>query len=251
MTPAIALGQAVHAVLDTISELPTDARFDTPLPVLFEESWKNVAGSLGGFTNDEEENTAKGRGRDMLGRLAKNPGPLKNQAVKIRMPKDSLPLPHFTLSEQDGIILCGKVDWLEYIPETKSVHIIDFKTGRKKEDGDSLQLPIYQLLVKNTQKWPVEKVSYWYLENDSNGLEEQPMDGLDAATERLLEIARKMKLARRLEKFTCPTGGCSACRPYEAIIQGGAALVYSDGRNDVYMLKSVDEKSLDEQSELL
>lgn len=251
MTPAIALGQAVHAVLDTISELSAERRFDTPLPVLFEESWKNVAGSFGGFTSDEEENKAKSRGRDMLGKLAKNPGPLKNQAVKIRMPKNSLPLPHFTLSAQDGIVLCGKVDWLEYIPETKSVHIIDFKTGRKKEDGNSLQLPIYQLLVQNTQKWPVEKVSYWYLENDNNGLEEQPMDGLDAAIKRLLEVAQKMKLARRLEKFACPTDGCSACRPFEAIIQGEAELVHDDGRTDVYMLKSIDERSLDEQSELL
>jgi ATP-dependent helicase/DNAse subunit B len=61
-------------------------------------------------------------------------------------------LPHYWLSEDDGIILCGKIDWLQYLPDTDSVHIVDFKTSKNKEKANSLQLPIYLLLVSNTQK---------------------------------------------------------------------------------------------------
>ena len=66
-------------------------------------------------------------------------------------------LPQFWLSEKDNIMLSGRIDWLEYLEETKSVHIIDFKTGKSKDDGTSLQLEIYHLLVHNCQEHPVEK----------------------------------------------------------------------------------------------
>ena len=69
-------------------------------------------------------------------------------------------------AEKDDIILCGKIDWLEYMPETDSVHIIDFKTGRGTENSSSLQLPIYHLLVHNCQQRKVVKASYWYLDRE-------------------------------------------------------------------------------------
>ena len=55
-------------------------------------------------------------------------------------------------SPEENIILCGKIDWLKYNEDTDSVCIIDFKTGKHDENGESLQLPIYQLLLKNLQK---------------------------------------------------------------------------------------------------
>ncbi|QQS44706.1 PD-(D/E)XK nuclease family protein [Candidatus Roizmanbacteria bacterium] len=96
---------------------------------------------------------------------------MARKAVKIK--ED---LPHYWLSEEDNIILCGKIDWLEYLPETDSVHIIDFKTSKYDEDGDSLQLPIYYLLVTNTQKREVSKASYWYLERNDDLTEKELPD---------------------------------------------------------------------------
>ena len=254
MTPALALGQAVHEVLDRVSEMKVEERFNTPLSQLFEEVWKDVAGKRGGFLSDEEENAYKNRGRDMLGRIMKHPGPIKNLAIKIRMPKGKIKIPHFALSDADGIVLCGKIDWLEYLPKTRSVHIIDFKTGKVKEDADSLQLPIYHLLVVHCQKWTVTKASYWYLDIQDE-LTEKELPDLESARERVLAVALKMKLARTFEKFTCARDGCSACRPYEAILQHEAELVGIDEKfdrpRDIYMLKSLEAGSLDEQSELL
>src|SRR5690606_5959349 len=94
-------------------------------------------------------------------RIQKNLGPLSKLSVKIKMD-----IPHYWLSEKDNLILCGKIDWLEYIQENDSVGIIDFKTGEIEVDNNSLQLPIYYLLASHCQKRKVEKVSYWYLSKE-------------------------------------------------------------------------------------
>lgn len=168
----------------------------------------------------------------MLRRVMRHPGVLQNKAVKI--PQD---LPAYWLSEQDNIMLCGKVDWLEYLPETNSVHIVDFKTSKNNdEDPDSLQLPIYHLLVHYTQNRPVTKASYWYLERNDD-LTEMPLPDLITSQERVLKIGKQIKLARQLEKFSCPSGGCRECEPYERILRGEGEFVFEDDmRRDIYVL---------------
>jgi len=146
MSPPLALGQAVHEVVESLSEIKTDLRFKESLLDKFEKSWKKVSGKNGGFLDKETEYQYKTRGEEMIRRVIKNPGPLGELAVKINMD-----LPHYWLSETDNIILCGKIDWLEYVPEEDAVNIIDFKTGKNEEREDSLQLPIYLLLATNTQ----------------------------------------------------------------------------------------------------
>lgn len=240
ISPPLALGQAVHEVIESLSILPADERSKEPLIQKFEKVWKKVSGKKGGFNNSEAEQRYKVRGEAMLKNITDNPGPIAKPAVKIK--KD---LPNFWLSEDENIILCGKIDWLEYIPDNDSVHIIDFKTGKNSEDKDSLQLPIYLLLVKNCQKREVSKVSYWYLENGS-GLVECKMPDLEESYNRVLEVARKIKLSRTLNKFACPNDGCRNCKPYELILKGEAELVGQDEYNyDVYISnQNVDNESV-------
>ena len=48
----------------------------------------------------------------------------------------------FFISGEENIILCGKIDWLEYVPSDGSLRVIDFKTGRsdeKEEDEDEIE----------------------------------------------------------------------------------------------------------------
>lgn len=238
MSPPLALGQAVHEVLESLSILPVADRFRESLAQKFEAAWKKVAGKLGGFRDSDQELKYKQRGLDMLARVTQNPGSLTNLAVKINMD-----LPYFWLSEADNIILCGKIDWLEYLPDDDAVHIIDFKTGTKEESSDSLQLPIYHLLVHHCQKHPVAKASYWYL-NHADTLTTKPLPDLDTAKNKVLDIAKKIKLARQLERFLCPQGdtGCSACRPLEMVIRGQAERVGTDslGRS-IYILPAPTE----------
>lgn len=231
MTPPLALGQAVHEVIESLSVIPREKRLEVPLIQLFEKSWEKVKGKKGGFLSNDVELKYRQRGEDMLRRVTKNPGPILNQAVKIKMN-----LPYFWLSEEEGLILCGKLDWLEYLAESDSVHIIDFKTGSKDEDKDSLQLPIYLLLATNCQNRKVNKASYWYLDR-SDVLTPCDLPDYETAHKKILDIARKIKLARSLEKFTCPFNGCANCEDLERILISEGELVGQDEYGtDIYIL---------------
>lgn len=233
MNPALALGNTVHDVLEEMSLLPAEDRFKVSLLDKYEESWQRVTGELGGFKDTTEEMVYKARGAVMIQRVIDNPGPLANKAIKLKSP-DTLP-PRYLISTTDNILLCGKVDWLEYFPEDNSVHIIDFKTGVHDEDEDSLQLPIYALLVKNCQKRSIKKISYWYLER-SNSPKEMPLPDFATAYERVMEIALQIKKARAERQFICTRNGCFACRPLEKIVNGEAKYIKTSGYQDIYIL---------------
>lgn len=232
MQPALALGQTVHEVIESLSILPSEQRLEIPLTKKFEVAWKKVTGEKGGFTNGIDEKKYWERGVEMLKRIENNPKPILEKAIKIKQE-----LPHYWLSEDDNIILCGKIDWLQYNEETDSVHILDFKTGKYDEDADSLQLPIYHLLVANTQKRVVNGASYWYLNRDDQPKEVQ-LPQLDIAHNRVLEIAKKIALARKLDHFKCNNKeGCNGCIPLEKIIKGEGKLVgISEYKQDIYIL---------------
>lgn len=233
VSPALTLGQVVHEVLESLSVLSTTERFKRPLIDRFEGAWKKVTGKRGGFSDLQEEHSYKLRGEEMILRVAENPGPLKEKAVKIKAD-----LPNYWLSEKDEIILCGKIDWLEYLEDVDAVHIIDFKTGKREEDPASLQLPIYHLLVHNTQARKVAKVSYWYL-NTQDDPQLQILPDLLEAHDRVLTVAKQIRLARKLSLFKCPQGdkGCYSCRPLEKIITGKAEYIgESEYRQDMYIL---------------
>jgi len=240
-SPPLSLGGAVHEVIEGLSVLGVDRRFEKPLLEKFEEVWKKVSGKRGGFTDIETEAKYKERGKEMLRRVEKHPGPLKKLAVKIKMD-----LPYYWLSEKDNIILCGMIDWLEYLEEKDRVHVIDFKTGKMKESKDSLQLPIYYLLVSNTQNREVEKLSYWYLDR-ANEPEEQKKVNIKKAKEKILKIAKEIKLARQINRFKCEHVGCRACTPFEKILNGDGEFIGEDnyGR-DMYIIEKIDESKKDE-----
>lgn len=229
--PPLALGQAVHETIDSLSKLPVEDRFTTPLLEVFETIWKNISGKRGGFTDESQEEQFKIRAKAMIERISKNPGPLANKAIKIRQD-----LPYYWLSEEDNIILCGKVDWLEYMEDTDSVRIIDFKTGKFDEDPDSLQLPIYYLLTSHTQTKPITGISYWYLNRDDAPVD-MPLPEVATAEKNILDLAKKVALARKLGHFKCREDGCRSCRPYEAVLSGKATLVgINTYGQDLYIL---------------
>jgi ATP-dependent helicase/DNAse subunit B len=247
ISPPLALGQAVHEVIEALSGIKTDLRFKEPLLEKFEASWKKVSGEKGGFFDQDTEYEYRKRGEAMIRRVINNPGPLGELAIKINMD-----LPHYWLSETDNIILCGKIDWLKYYPDSDSVEIIDFKTSRHEEGEESLQLPIYHLLVKNCQNREVTAASYWYLDS-SDELTPKKLPDLKEAGEKILKIAKRIKLQKSLDKFDCPHGeaGCRACRPYEAILRGEAEFVGTDNyKADVYILNKF-SKNEDKDSKIL
>lgn len=233
INPSMSLGSAVHEVLESLSSLPHQDRFKVPLLHRYESAWQKLTGEKGGFPDSQTEASYKARGAKMLENVATHPGPLKHKAVKIKQA-----LPQYWLSEEDNLMLCGKLDWLEYLEADDAVHIIDFKTGLGEESTDSLQLPIYHLLAHNCQTRAVKKASYWYISRDDYP-EEKKLPNLDKSRELVLKIGKEMKLARSLERFKCPMGdsGCKHCLPYERIIKGEATFVgVGDYGSDLYAI---------------
>lgn len=231
--PPLALGQAVHQTLESLSTLSAKKRFNKPLMDKFYKVWEKFFGSKGGFRDAQQEEEYKNRGEVMINRVMDNHGPLANKAVKIKTENG---LPYYWFSKKDNIILCGKIDWLEYIKDDNSVHLIDFKTGKLKEDSDSLQLPIYHLLADQCQARRVSKASYWYLNIHNKPGEVELLD-LEESHKKIFRIALKIKDARKKKAFQCPKGGCFHCGEYEKIIKGEARKVGVGFYNkDVYIL---------------
>ncbi len=233
MTPPLALGQAVHDVLDSISNLGAEERFTIPLTKKLDVVWQKIEGKKGGFKTSAVEMEYKDRGRQMLKRVEENPGILREKAIKIKADGG---LPWYWLNDTDNLILCGKVDWLVYKQESDSVHILDFKTGKNEEEEDSLQLPIYYLLVKNLQNRNIEGASYWYLDKNDTPIAVNLPDE-KKAFDTILEIAQKIKLARQLQIFKCPFGGCRQCMALERVVAGeGEKVAVSEYNQDLYVL---------------
>ncbi len=230
--PSLALGQAVHEVIESISVLPAKQRLSISLVKRLEFEWSKISGKKGGFKSASQEDEYKKRAILMLERISKNPGPIARQAIKIKSP-DKLP-PRYLISQEDNIILCGKIDWLEYLLETESVHIIDFKTG-KWDSAGSLQLPIYYLLAVNLQGREVKKASYWYLDREDEPKEEI-LPTIKDAEEKVIAIAKRIKLAKQLTHFACPKGGCKYCFPYESIAKGKGKKVGESNYQDIYII---------------
>lgn len=247
ISPSLALGSVVHAVVESLSSVPVDERLQKPLLKMFDAEWENISGRKGGFTSDSQELEFKKRGEEMLRRVLAHPGPVGTLAVKINMD-----LPFYWLSESDEIILCGKIDWLEYIEDKEAVNIIDFKTGKRREESDSLQLPIYHLLVHNCQSRKVHSAYYWYLESEDKPTEVVLPD-LESSENSVMKVAKKMKLARSLNSFECPNGeeGCYACRPFEKILKGEAEYVGKDNYGAAIYIVPGEEDEEDREGTLL
>jgi ATP-dependent helicase/DNAse subunit B len=237
VSPALSLGSAVHETLDGLAKYKTEDRFKKSLLEAFEENWKKVSGKIGGFKTVGEEAEAKERAKQMIERVAKNPGPLLKKTLKLKS-EESETLPNFLLSEEENIILCGKIDWLEYVEADDSVRVIDFKTGKNEEGQDSLQLPIYVLLLNALQKRKVSGAAYWYLDR-ADAPSDVALPEINSAREKVLAIARKIKKTREIGRFECPRGaqGCFSCQPYEKILKGEAEFVGIGGYNqELYLV---------------
>lgn len=232
VSPHMSLGIAVHNVLEELADYPAEERFKRDLRARFEEEWVKVTGIKGGFETPEQEEEFKMRGKEMIEHVIADPKFLVNKRVKL--PKEKMN-PNFYLSEEENIILNGAVDWIEYLPD-ETLHIVDFKTGKREEADASLQLPIYLLLCNKLRpQWKVSKASYWYLE--SGKVVEKELPDAETAMRDVYDVALRVKRARESGEFHCPKGaydwetgegGCSSCRPYEKILQWKAGKLEGD-----------------------
>lgn len=240
VNPFLSLGQAVHSTLEPLKNFPFNERTNRDLFADFEQAWAKVSGRIGGFKNEIEESEAKARGKAMIERVIKNPGPIEKKIIRLKEHHNGMP-PNFFLSDEENIILCGLIDWLEYVEQDDSVRILDFKTGKHDEGEDSLQLPIYLLLLNALQDRKVSGAAYWYLDRD-DGLVDMALPDIEEARKKVLAVALQVKKARKEKIFNCPRGsmGCFACKPFEAILKGEAEYIgVGEYGQDMYFLREI------------
>jgi ATP-dependent helicase/DNAse subunit B len=243
----MSLGSAVHSVIEPLANLKVAERIDilnsftekneSQLQHKFEDIWKKYSGLMGGFESIEEEKEYKERGLKMIQNVIENPGPIIKKTVKFYSGDF---IPNIYLSEKENIILCGLVDWVEYLEENNLLRVIDFKTGLKDEKDDSMQLPIYKVLVESLQKRPVDSGAYWYLDRDKfYKVKEIPDEDVELVKEKLLEIGKQIKKKKTAKtpkevesNFKCKYSengeGCKYCREVEMIYQFDKGLLSTD-----------------------
>ncbi len=192
----------------------------------FRNHWLKYRGKRGGFSSKEEEADFGKKGLKMLDNFFENLGVVDN----------NLPAYDFFKFRIDGsIVLNGRLDFLGLLPDG-GLHVLDFKTGSKDEE-DPTQLYVYAIMAESYFQKPVEKISYWYLERDSNP-KEAVLDSLEEKLTWLTEKCREVKEAVDEGNWVCIGEKCRDCKKYEAIIDGKGEFQFSDNdfKKDIYYL---------------
>ena len=234
VNPYISLGSAVHDAIDELLDLAPSKRINASLTRRLEKIWEKYEGKKGGFISRKQELEFKKRGIKMLKKVE------GSEMLSRRSLKREKELPRMPLSED--IDLVGSFDWIEVLPDN-SLHIIDFKTGRGRENKKSLQLPIYYILAKNNYSQKVKKLSYWYLEDKSEPTSKE-IGEINNSLSEIKDKADEIKKAIERSEFLCNSHypRCFWCRKYESIISGRAEFISTDERGkDLYYITNGEE----------
>jgi ATP-dependent helicase/DNAse subunit B len=231
VSPHMSLGSAVHQVIEPLALLKSEDRLQKieskELLNIYEKIWPKYSEKMGGFLDIETEKEFKARGIEMIKNVLENPGPIIKKTVKFYTGDF---IPNIYLSEKDNIILCGLVDWVEYVERDDTLRVIDFKTGNRDEKEDSFQLPIYKILVESLQKRKVSSAAYWYLAREkfptSKELNEEDVEDIKNQILKIGQEIKKIKdsaknKSQMEEMFKCKYSGtemvCYDCKDAELI----------------------------------
>lgn len=216
--PALSLGSSIHAVLEPLSVIDPDKRFDSDIINIFDLEFSKYYGMKGGFTSEQEFENYRQKGHKMLNNVLRNKNLLESSTYNTN--KELLDA---WLSKEKNIVICGKIDWINKDENTGSLSVIDFKTSKEEEFND-MQLQIYALLLHILNKESVNKLYYWYLDINEH-LTEANLPDVKEAFRAVLDLALKISDARASGIFECPRNGCFTCRDYEKVFNGEATQV--------------------------
>lgn len=230
ISPHLTLGSTVHDALKWYLEKPTPPSRKATIDQ-FRNYWRKYRLKRGGFTSIEEEASFGIRGMKMVNNFLDNAKNLEKSAPFITFPKYNL---------VENIIMIGNFDFVgECIDGT--LHIVDFKTGAKDQEG-ALQLYIYAILAEICFGKKVSKASFWYLDRE-DGPRNIVLDPIDGKLEWLKEKALELKAAIAKGTWVCvkeDQGFCRDCRDYQALVDGKGEFLFSDFRykKEIFYLKS-------------
>lgn len=169
----------------------------------FDAEFAKVTGKKGGFISSEQEAEFKERGVNMIKNVIADPKMLLSKTVSTKSYYTGDMLPNFYISPEENIILCGNVDWIEYHEPSAtkeldnkngSISVVDFKTGKNEEKENSMQLPIYKILLEELQhKWKVVSGKYWYLESGEVVTKEIEESRIQEVKDKIIKIGIEIR----------------------------------------------------------
>ncbi len=209
------LGKAIHNAITLFYHSPLKLRTKEQLKNYLKETWQTEAmpnkkpplEKWGGFENLEEERDVYRQGLQMLENFM---GMAKMEPEIEYLPTDDFKhsiddYKNLVTPLNENFDISGKFDLI--VKESGSLHIIDFKTG-KREDGDNFQLKFYKALAEEKFKKPVAKASFYFLKTGNKG----EFDLEEETAEIKREILEKINQIQATENFeTRPGKLCKFC----------------------------------------
>lgn len=225
--PSLTLGILVDEVIKYYFRKKSQVSLDD-LNWYLDFKWKLKSGKAGGFATAEQELIFREKAKKFIKTFYDN---IKKLNINPEVPE----FLQMRLFEEGDVRLCGSPDLYDHLPDG-TVHVIDFKTSEREATDISLQLPIYKLLVENNLGKKVSKISYWYL-----NLQTEPKEVVYEEKDFLADIKFKTQAilkARDDKDFKCLKGpdGCFKCRDYDLIDQGLGEIVGKDKKRIVYFV---------------
>ena len=237
------LGRAVHNAITLFFHLPAKQRKFNCLKAYLEKTWRSEVmprqnpplGKWGGFSSTQEEREQYRQALQMLKNFTK----LIDDSLQIHY----LPTKNLDRSIDDYLQLIkplndsydisGKFDLIAKFNDD-SLHIIDFKTG-KRNDEDIFQLRFYKLLAEENFKKPVTRASYYFL---SSGHIKDFDFGTLGTGDIKAEIAKKISEIHNTEAFEAQSSKlckfclyktfCTKAKEVRKIIEETKELDYAD-----------------------
>ncbi|MBU6388931.1 UvrD-helicase domain-containing protein [Patescibacteria group bacterium] len=192
-------GISVHETLRKWWEARRNGK-DADIDTLYRESWIS-----GGYENKRHEHERFQEGLEMLKRYEERhrDEPIKpvalEQSCKIRL--------------EEGIVLNGKIDRVDLLPDGK-YKVIDYKTGesvkKSKDLADDIALGSY-VLALTQQRRTVEEVEIQYLMKDEAVTLKQADLDLTAVQAKVKETVTRIRADIERGEFT-PTPSLNTCQ---------------------------------------
>ncbi len=179
--PHFTLGENIHATLKEFLRLPPKERTYQKLEVILRKLWQK---NRRGFSSLEEE---KKYGQEALIML-------KNFYQKGEIRREPLVLEEqHKIEIQPGITILGKIDRIDQ--EKGGLHIIDYKTGKERDEEkeNSLQFLLYPLIITRKMNQIVKKISYFYLTSGKYFTKEVFPEDIEQSVPKILELIEEIE----------------------------------------------------------